>query len=32
MIHNTEAILQTTLGSIIFLVIITQLVINKVKH
>jgi len=31
MIHNTEAILQTTLGSVVILVVIAQLIVSKVK-
>jgi len=32
MIHNTEAILQTTMLSVIFVLIITKLVASKIKE
>jgi len=32
MIHNTEAIFQTTMLSVIFVLIITKLVASKIKE
>lgn len=32
MIHNTEAILQTTLGSVVLVLMISKLIASKIKE